>query len=81
MLSNVYYNAYVITGKYKTAFAVGGYGGCNSCSEALDFFTLSGDCAYKADSSNKWKHFLKSYGILNYSKSENEISIYPPVNK
>jgi hypothetical protein len=80
MLSSVYYNAYVVTGKYKTAFAVGGSGGCNSCSETLDFYTLSGDIAYKDDSSNGWKHFLKEYGIVNYNKSDNEIFIYPPTH-
>ena len=78
MLSNVYATAYVVKGKYKTAFAVSGYGGCNSCSETLDFFTLEGVPAYKADSPNEWERFLKYYGIGNYNKSDIEIILYPP---
>ena len=78
MLSNVYSKAYIVIGKYKTAFAVDYYGGCNSCSETLDFYTLSGNPAYKKDSPSAWKHFLKEYGVINYNKSDNEIIIYPP---
>jgi hypothetical protein len=78
MLSNVYYSAYIVFGKYKTVFAIAGFGGCNSCSETLKFYTLSGDLAYGGDSTFGWNRFLKEYGIVNYSKSDNEVTIYPP---
>jgi hypothetical protein len=78
MLSTVYYKAYIVTGKYKTVIAVDGSGGCNSCPETLDFYTLSGDLAYKDGSSHGWRHFLKEYGIVNYNKSDNEVHVYPP---
>jgi hypothetical protein len=80
MLSNVYYNAYVVIGKYKTAYAVCGSGGCNACSETLDFYTLSGTKIHQDNSPNGWSHFLKEYGIANYNKSNNEIFIYPPTH-
>jgi hypothetical protein len=78
MLSNVYTDAYVLVGKYKTAFAVNGYGGCNTCEETLDFYTLTGAIAYKNNTYREWELFLKTYGIKNYNKSDNEVSIYPP---
>jgi len=78
MLSSVYSYVRVVSGKYHSAFAIGTYGGCNSCSETLAFYSLTGILAFNNGYPAKWKLFLKKYGISNYNNSDKDVVVYPP---
>jgi len=46
MLENVIVEIGVVEGKYGSVFVIGGYGGCNSCSELDGVFSMKGEKLY-----------------------------------